>query len=211
MVLQGGREPCGSSTLWRPRWANRTIAIDPETAARSEDREAPLPLRTILAVLRVEPTEAKIVPRWLGRVLHMPVTVEDVYQTLGLTRREKTRFALVSAIEQGLPATAVERVARLYAPGDRKFLGSLVPPSTLARYKQRRRPLTRDVSDHVVRLTRLWLQAREIWLEEETVRQFLSSPHPLLAGESPMKMAQTSTGARLVEELLGRLEFGSAS
>lgn len=142
----------------------------------------------------------------------MSTTVEDVYSVLGITRhKDITPLALVADIERGLPVASVERIARLYAPDDPKFIESLVPHSTLGRYKQKRKPLTRDQSDRLVRLARLWVQAISLWQDSHAVRRFMDAPHPLLGGRSPRKMAQTSTGARLVEELLGRLEFGSAS
>ena len=50
--------------------------------------------------------------------------------------------------------------------------------------------------------------AEDVWDDEETAREFLGSPQPQLAGRSPIDMAATELGARQVEELLMKLEYG---
>ena len=64
----------------------------------------------------------------------------------------------------------------------------------------------------MARLARLWRMAREVWGSDEAARQFLSEPHMLLRRRRPIELAsQTEIGARMVEDILGRLQFGTAA
>jgi putative toxin-antitoxin system antitoxin component (TIGR02293 family) len=51
-------------------------------------------------------------------------------------------------------------------------------------------------------------RAVEVLESEEGARRWLNSPQVGLGGEIPLDYAQTEVGAREVEDLLGRIEFG---
>jgi len=51
-------------------------------------------------------------------------------------------------------------------------------------------------------------QAVEVMESEETARQWLTSPQFGLGGAAPLDYAETEVGAREVEDLLGRIEYG---
>jgi putative toxin-antitoxin system antitoxin component (TIGR02293 family) len=54
--------------------------------------------------------------------------------------------------------------------------------------------------------------AREVWGSKTRAQRFLAEPHPLLGGRVPREVAtQTKAGLRAVEQILGRLKFGSAA
>ena len=56
----------------------------------------------------------------------------------------------------------------------------------------------------------LWAEATDVWGGEEEARAFLFRPHPLLEGRTPIDLVLGSDlGARLVEDILGRLRYGS--
>ena len=46
------------------------------------------------------------------------------------------------------------------------------------------------------------------WGAEEAARRWLSSPQVGLGGALPLEYAETEVGAREVENLLGRIEYG---
>jgi putative toxin-antitoxin system antitoxin component (TIGR02293 family) len=66
--------------------------------------------------------------------------------------------------------------------------------------------------DRGARLARLWAFATDVWGSQSAAQRFFAEPHPLLGGRVPMELAtETEIGARTVEDLLGRLKYGSAA
>jgi putative toxin-antitoxin system antitoxin component (TIGR02293 family) len=56
----------------------------------------------------------------------------------------------------------------------------------------------------------LWTLTLDVWQSVEAAQRFLREPHPLLKGQIPYEVAvETEIGARTVEEILGRLKYGS--
>jgi putative toxin-antitoxin system antitoxin component (TIGR02293 family) len=87
-----------------------------------------------------------------------------------------------------------------------------VPKATLERRKKSPGSrLSADESARVARVAKVWSAALDVWKNDEAAREFLSSPHMLLGGRKPLDIAVgTDLGARLVEEILGRLQYGTA-
>ncbi|OYW21766.1 MAG: hypothetical protein B7Z52_00435 [Burkholderiales bacterium 12-64-5] len=63
-------------------------------------------------------------------------------------------------------------------------------------------------SDRVVRFARLMGKAVEVMESTENARKWLSAPQTGLGGAVPLEYAETEVGAREVEDLLGRIEYG---
>jgi putative toxin-antitoxin system antitoxin component (TIGR02293 family) len=140
----------------------------------------------------------------------MEISTQNTVTVLGLRKKIATDLDLARAIEQGFPISTIDRVTKLIAPKDPSFAFKLIPRPTLARYKREHRHLTLEQSDRVARLARVWVAANTVWKSAEATRRFLFEPHQLLEGRRPIDMAQTGIGARMVEDILGRLEYGSA-
>lgn len=124
-----------------------------------------------------------------------------------------TSLDLAKEVGRGLPVDAVDRLCRLVAPTVPGFRYQIVSKATLARrHKTAKRRLSREESDRLARLARLWAFAVDVWGSAEAARRFLSEPYALLGGRVPLEVAtETEIGARTVEELLGRLKYGSAA
>jgi putative toxin-antitoxin system antitoxin component (TIGR02293 family) len=143
----------------------------------------------------------------------MSEVIDPVANVLGVSKRQRrTGLGLVDTIMNGLPVKAVDRVASAVAPGDANFRFRIVPKATLERRKKSPRArLTIEEGDRVARVAKVWSAATDVWGSEEAARAFLFRPHMLLAGRKPIDVALgTDLGARLVEDILGRLKFGSA-
>jgi putative toxin-antitoxin system antitoxin component (TIGR02293 family) len=146
----------------------------------------------------------------------MPVTRQELQALLCLpveSAASRALFGLIDRIEKGLPVSSLERVAQLVAPTDRQFKHRIVPKASLAR---RQRPggrrLSFSESERLTRLAVIWSMARNVWGSDEAARAFLFRPHPLLEGRKPIDVTLgTELGARLVEEVLGRLQHGTAA
>jgi|SRR5919205_3324324 putative toxin-antitoxin system antitoxin component (TIGR02293 family) len=117
---------------------------------------------------------------------------------------------MVRRIEEGLPTSSVDRVAKRVAPANLKFRDGIIPKATRARRRSHR--LTPEQSAKVARLDKIWARAHEVWKDDERTREFLFRPHPMLDGRQPAEVAlSTDMGADVVDQILGRLEFGSAA
>ena len=68
--------------------------------------------------------------------------------------------------------------------------------------------LDQSESDRVLRYARLMGRAMEVMETQENARQWLTSPQFGLGGAIPLEYAETEVGAREVEDLLGRIEYG---
>lgn len=140
-----------------------------------------------------------------------PLNVADV---LGIAVDEKapvTPLRMVSILEEGLPVKSLERVSGLIAPSDTAFKHRIVPRATLGRRKQGER-LTTEESSRVERVARVWALAVEVWKSEENARAFLWREHPLLDLRRPIDVVMANDlGAKLVEDILGRLRHGTAA
>ena len=142
----------------------------------------------------------------------MSVGADKVAGLLGLERRGiETNLQLATALEKGLPVGAFDRVCKLVAPDDPAMRDLLVARATLARRKQQKR-LSSHESEKVERLARVWAMAMDVWKEPDAARRFLGEPHAMLDGRTPREVAaRTDLGARTVEQILGRLAYGSAA
>lgn len=71
--------------------------------------------------------------------------------------------------------------------------------------------LAPDESDRVVRFERLVEKAARVFGNRESARQWLNYPQYGLGGAIPLEYARSEAGAREVEQLLGRIEWGIPS
>ena len=116
---------------------------------------------------------------------------------------------LVKIIERGFSFDALERIRRETGlPMERLAISIGISPRTLTRRK-RENKLTPSESDRLVSISRLLAQAIELFEgdREKAFRWFVQS-NRALGKLSPLEMAATETGAREVENLIGRLEHG---
>ena len=113
--------------------------------------------------------------------------VKNVQDGLKFEELEALRYDLVLPLDQLADKLGIAR-ATLHR---RKIAGRLGP----------------DESDKVVRFSRLFHQAEEVFGTGDRARQWLSFPQWGLGGAVPLDYARTEVGAREVETLLGRIEY----
>lgn len=97
--------------------------------------------------------------------------------------------------------------ASLELPLDKLAQKLGISKATLHRRKLDGR-LAPEESDRVIRFARLMGKAVTVFETEENARRWLSSPQAGLGGAIPLDYAGTEIGAREVEDLLGRIEYG---
>lgn len=138
----------------------------------------------------------------------------NIADVLGFPIKEvaaRSPFGLISRIEDGLPLDALDRVARLVAPGDTQFKYRLVPKATYERRKSSAR-LSSDEGARLARLARVWGLAQEVWQFDEDARAFLFRPHAMLEDRRPVDVVLLNEfGAEMVLDILGGLKYGVAA
>lgn len=120
----------------------------------------------------------------------------------------RTPLEWVSLIRHGIPALAVESLARMIQLTQAELAGSLgIPERTLARRK-REGLLNSEESAKVVRLARVVERAEEVFEDLDVALDWLKSPNAALCGATPMSLLDTDIGAESVLDTLGRIEHG---
>ncbi len=115
---------------------------------------------------------------------------------------------LEEIVAEGLPKAALRiTVRRVYAaPREaNQCLYRIVPEAT---YKRRTGKLRAAESERTERLARVIAAAEAVWNDQNDAREWLTTPHPELGGRAPIECALTELGARQVESVLDRLQYG---
>lgn len=140
-----------------------------------------------------------------------PIEIAKVASALGGARvlglSPSSVGAMLEAIALGLPRDVVTEVAAQAAPnrGDlrRKVAALIVSPAT---YKRGRR-LSPVAGERAERLARIAALAQQALGDADEARNWLTTPHPLLADRTPIETAASDLGARLVERILHNIEY----
>jgi len=123
----------------------------------------------------------------------------------------RSEIELAEAIHRGLPTAAVYEVlaSGLLEPGEMYEL--VVPRRTLTHRRNRRQPLTPEQSDRLARVVRIATRAEEALADPKKAASWLRHPNRALSGKKPIQLLESDVGARMVERVLTRIEYGVAS
>lgn len=114
----------------------------------------------------------------------------------------------ISRIQAGLSFRAVQNLQHaLDLPLEKiaAFLG--MSRATLHRRKTQGK-IARNESERLIRYQRLVKKAEDVFGSPSAAREWLTHPQPGLGNTRPVEFARTEIGAREVENLLGRIEYG---
>ena len=145
------------------------------------------------------------VPRWESLVELGALVVKEARPGYASPfRLERVR----RAVEEGLPVAAVKELqAELRRFGVRRpseYVDSIVSRATL----QRRDRLKPAEGEQLVRVASVLATAEDVWGDEASAADFLTSPHPMLGGAVPIDLALSEIGARQVEHILLAMDLG---
>ena len=128
-----------------------------------------------------------------------------VFDELGLGRRPSE---LIDAIKAGLPVRTFRSLAAALDISEAALARlSGISGTTLTRRK-RAGILQPDESERVLRFARLLDRASTVFGAGEDAAEWLKTPNPALGHAAPLEYADTEVGAREVEHLIGRIEYG---
>jgi putative toxin-antitoxin system antitoxin component (TIGR02293 family) len=127
-----------------------------------------------------------------------------------LGRRVRTALDMAELIEHGIPQSVAQRLRGRLKLTERELALCLgVSAKTLQRLARRRRArLTAVQSDRLYRLARLAAFAEEVFERPDRALEWLRQPQRGLGDRVPLDLVRTEVGAREVEDLLGRIEYG---
>jgi putative toxin-antitoxin system antitoxin component (TIGR02293 family) len=142
----------------------------------------------------------------------MTINAPEVARVMGgertLRRRIRTLADLRRAVDDGLPAAALDQTVR-HVAGEGQAATELkyriVPKTTLQRRRGER--LSPEESQRLERLARMAALAEAVWENQVLAHEFLTSAQPQLGGERPVDLAMSDLGTREVEGLLIKLEY----
>jgi putative toxin-antitoxin system antitoxin component (TIGR02293 family) len=140
-----------------------------------------------------------------------PLVKKDAGSVVSLCVAGRTQIGtshLINQILSGLPVQELKDLqVSLDVPMEKRVPMLGISNATLHRRMAGGR-LGPVESDRVVRFARLMGKAVEVMESAENARQWLTSPQFGLGGAVPLEYAETEVGAREVEDLLGRIEYG---
>ena len=117
---------------------------------------------------------------------------------------------LATAVRKRLPLSALKGLT-LAGLSEQEMDKFVIPQRTRRHRADKRQPLTIDKSDRAVRLLRIQTLAEETFGNKEKANLWLRRALMELGGESPLVVAQTEAGARVIETILGKIAWGAAA
>ena len=137
-----------------------------------------------------------------------PERIADIMGGVAILGQEIRSFQdLEASVSQGLPKSALRRtVERVYTTASdvRQAVYRIVPEATF----KRRTRLSREEGERTERLARVIAAAEFAWDDQTDAKEWLTKPHPELAGRTPLEASMSELGARRVEQVLDSLVFG---
>jgi putative toxin-antitoxin system antitoxin component (TIGR02293 family) len=150
----------------------------------------------------------------MRRSLPIPTAVPALFSThapgarvLGL--KVTSEADLARLVHRGIPLRALIYVKR-GGFSDQEIGRFIIPERTRRHRKAKRQPLTVEESDRVVRLTRMQALTEDGFGDVEKANRWLRENLAILDGRAPLEVARTESGARVVEQILAKVDWGAA-
>ena len=133
------------------------------------------------------------------------VTDAGLAELIGMVPRSEYELAQIE--EKGLPTKLLSRL-REKGLTFTEVSELVIAPRTLKHRKARKEALSRQETERLVRVARILALAESIFGNRQKALIWLRTPDDELNGKTPMRMLQTESGARLVEQLLWGIDEG---
>ena len=114
---------------------------------------------------------------------------------------------LATLVSKRLPATTIQSLVRGGLTNAEAY-DLIIPRRTLAHRIAKNEPLSTDESDKAVRVARIAAMAEQTFGEPEPAWRWLRKSKRQFEGRTPLQMLATEAGARLVEEVIVRIDDG---
>jgi len=116
---------------------------------------------------------------------------------------------LLRAIARGIPFEAIERLQRAIGLELDEVAALVQIPSRTLRRRRTEGRFAPEESDRLVTAARVLSRVLDLFHgDAAAARTWLTEPQIAFGGAVPIELARTETGAREVENLIGRIEHG---
>src|SRR5699024_6935339 len=89
-----------------------------------------------------------------------------------------------------------------------KVFHGVLPRTALQSRQHSGRRLNPEQSEKVLRIAHIYARAAEVFGDRGRGEAWMSHEHPALDDQTPAELLDTEFGARHVEQILGRIEYG---
>jgi putative toxin-antitoxin system antitoxin component (TIGR02293 family) len=162
---------------------------------------------------RILPADCRLNRSQIQMQATQPV-VATVFRKLGgrevLGQKVTSEADLARLVHRRIPLRALIYVKR-GGFSDQEIGRFIIPERTQRHRKAKRQPLTVEESDRVVRLTRIQALTEDVFGDAEKANRWLRENLPILDGKPPLEVARTESGARVVEQMLAKIDWGAAA
>lgn len=118
-------------------------------------------------------------------------------------------FELINRARTGLPTSQLRAIGVRLALPVRELAPLLATTErTLARRLDQPGELNKMESERLLLLQRLTEHGVDVFEDQGKFNRWLRRPLALLGGQSPLELLDTASGFQVVDELLGRIEYG---
>ena len=140
----------------------------------------------------------------------MTATVDqlDILRELNIPPNALSNKAeYIRTVRQGLPGVAVKSAIKIL--GNRELFVRLfdTTSSNLNRV-YRKKNLCREDSEELLDTLRVFIEAQQVWGDDDSVREWLDSSVPALNGATPLELFDTFEGRNWVRQVLRKIEHG---
>ncbi|MBE0704067.1 MAG: DUF2384 domain-containing protein [Afipia sp.] len=140
--------------------------------------------------------------------------IENVVRKLGgtpvLGADIRSQAELAMAVQRRLPLASLKGLS-LAGLSEQEIERFVIPQRTRRHRAEKNQPLTVEESDRAVRLARIQSLAEETFADAGKANLWLRKQLAELGGETPLNVAQTEAGARVIESILGKIAWGAAA
>ena len=118
---------------------------------------------------------------------------------------------LAKVVSSRIPLKSLQFVQKQGFFSDAEIQRFIIPARTRRHRQEKNERLTVEESDRLVRLTRIQALAEDVFGETQHANAWLREPLSELSGQAPLDLAQTEAGARLIEQILAKIDWGAAA
>ena len=171
----------------------------PRVRAQSVEREASIFASEFLAPAHLAQSRTGEKIRKLFQISHEAASIRMVE----LKSTDKVSLAPAARGRVNI----VDELAK-HGYSEEEISALVVPKRTLARRRSGNELLTVEETDKALRLKRIATLTERVFGNREKAHRWLRKPKRSLGGETPLAFLASENGARVVEEMLGRIEHG---
>ena len=118
---------------------------------------------------------------------------------------------LARLVAHRIPLRALVYIQRKGFFSDTELQHFVIPARTRRHRQEKKERLTVEESDRLVRLARIQAYTEDVFGDSAKANRWLREPLGELGATPPLELAQTEAGARVVEQILAKIDWGAAA